>query len=391
MRRAMTLAGGLWTFLWVVPAGAQAPPGGPPPPAGYGQPGPAPPPGAGQPGYGPPGYGQPGQYGQPAPGYGQPGQPAPGYAGYGQPPPGYGAPPPPGYGPPPSSTRSSGEIGVLYGTSIVYGVGVGSWLSIEMKIEDPGVFLIPPVLIGAAAPLGVYLLDRPEMAPGLPAATAAGMIIGAGEGIGIAGVHDTTVRSSDTWGIRGFARTTTVGATLGAVGGFAAGYYLEPEVTSTALATSGIFWGTAVGSCLGYGASPTGDGWSGSNDYAAVGGLIGYNVGLGIAGGLGTVWIPTWEQLGWMWAGAGIGAAASLPVFLLYAGEGGPPEKRGLLFTGTAITLGIGVAALLAPGDDTVGFARRVEPFPSRWVSITQVGPMAVEGGLGLSIGGELF
>ncbi len=261
-----------------------------------------------------------------------------------------------------------------------------------MKIRDPGVFLIPPALLGVAAPVGVYLLDRPEMDEGHPAATAAGMIIGAGEGIGIAGVHDTTVGTDDRWGIRGFARTTTLGATLGAVGGYTVGYYLEPEVTSTVMTTSGVFWGTAIGSFFGYGASPSGEGWSGSNDYAAIGGLIGFNVGLGITGALSAVWIPSWEQIGWMWGGAGIGAAVSLPVFLLYADSGGPPVKRGLLFTGTATTLGIGIAALLAPGDDTVGLARSTpRPFPSRWISLTHVGPMAVEGGLGLQLGGQLL
>jgi hypothetical protein len=358
------------------------PPGYGQPPPGYGQP----PPGYGQP---PPGYGQPPPgYGQPPPGYGQPQPGYPPYPGYDQPPP-FGA----GYPQPTTPSRAPGEIGFLYGTSIVYGVGVGSWLSIEMQITDPGIFLIAPAVLGAAAPLGVYLLDRPELDRGLPVAIASGMIIGAGEGIGIAGVHDTTVSSEDLWGIRGFARTTTAGSTLGAVGGYAVGYYLEPEVTSTVFTTSGVFWGTAIGSFFGYGASPEGEGWSGSNDYAAVGGLIGFNVGLGIAGGLGIVWIPSWEQIGWMWAGAGIGGAASLPVFLLYADHAGPPVKRGLLFTGTATALGIGVAALFAPGDDTVGLARSTppRPFPSRWISLTHVGPMAVEGGLGLQVGGQLF
>jgi hypothetical protein len=52
-----------------------------------------------------------------------------------------------------------------------------------------------------------------------------------------------------------------------------------------------------------------------------------------------------------MWAGAGIGVAASLPVFLFYAGDDGPPAKRGFLFMGTATTLGIAAGAIFASGE----------------------------------------
>ena len=283
-------------------------------------------------------------------------------------------------------------MGFFYGTSAVYGLGVGSWLSLELDVTDPGVFLIAPAVLGVAAPTGVYLSDQwATFSEGLPAAISAGMVIGAGEGIGIAGLHETTVSSDQLWGIRGMARTTTLGATLGGLGGAAVGYYMEPEVTSTVLTTSGIFWGTAIGSFFGYGASPTGGGWEESNDYAAIGGLVGYNVGLGITGALGALWVPSWEQIGWMWAGAGIGAAASLPVFLLYAGEGGPPAKRGLLFTGTATLLGLGMAGALAPGDDTFGVGFTEHGPQRRWVAVTHMAPTVLNGGVGVVVGGVLF
>jgi hypothetical protein len=67
---------------------------------------------------------------------------------------------------------------------------------------------------------------------------------------------------------------------------------------------------------------------------------------LSAAAGLSTVYIPTYKALGAMWLGAGIGFAASLPVYLLYAGDGGPPAKRGLIFSGVVTTLGIGAGAL---------------------------------------------
>lgn len=74
---------------------------------------------------------------------------------------------------------------------------------------------------------------------------------------------------------------------------------------------SGVVWGIAIGSMFGYGASG-----STGHRAAALGGLVGHNVRLANMAGLSTVVGANWYELGWMWAGAGIGTAASLPVFL---------------------------------------------------------------------------
>jgi len=365
-----------------------------------------------QPGYGQPaqpGYGQPAQpgYGQPAqPGYGQPAQPGhgqPAQPGYGQPAqPGYGQPAQPGYGqpsygPPPyqpprrSRKRSAIEIGTLYGTSAAYGVGMGVWLSSELRLDDPGVFMIAPAVLGVAAPVGVYFLDDPELPRGLPAAIAAGMFIGAGEGLGIASYQYVTANEGDEWGFLGFSRSMALGATLGGAAGFATGYYLEPTPQSTAFATSGVVWGTVIGSMYGYGASREGVGYSIANDSASLGGFIGFNVGLAGAAGLSAVWIPEWQQLGWMWAGAGIGAAASLPIYLLYVGEDAPPAKRGLVFTGTASLVGIGAGAIFSSS-----FGREFawlddDPVPGAGPVLTFAAPLPLHNGVGVQVGGVIY
>src|SRR6478752_5285848 len=43
--------------------------------------------------------------------------------------------------------RTSLEMGVLYGVSGAYGVGMGIWLSTEIGIKDPALFLIPPAIL----------------------------------------------------------------------------------------------------------------------------------------------------------------------------------------------------------------------------------------------------
>jgi hypothetical protein len=289
----------------------------------------------------------------------------------------------------PSGKSSDLEIGILYATSVGYGVGLGIWIDAEAGIEDPGIRFIPPSILGLAAPIGVYFLDQPPMPRGMPAAIAAGMAIGAGEGLGIASYQFVTADEDEAWGFKGLARSVSIGATLGGVGGYALAVTQEPSPKTSLFVSSGVLWGTTIGSMFGYGASEAGTGYGESNDGAALGGLIGYNVGLVGAAGLSFVLTPTWDQLGWMWGGAGIGAAASLPVFLFYAGEDTPPAKRGLIFMGTATTLGIAAGAVFASGsvDD---LADRGPPQPAI-ARVTHVGPLIEPGAVGLSVGGVLF
>ena len=118
---------------------------------------------------------------------------------------------PPPFAPPArSDKRSDGEIGVLYVTSVAYGIGLGIWFSAEVGIDDPGVFLIPPAILGIAAPVGVWFLDDPAMPSGLPAAIATGMFVGAGEGIGIASYQFVTADEEDAWGFKGLSRATAL-------------------------------------------------------------------------------------------------------------------------------------------------------------------------------------
>ncbi|MGE0325100.1 MAG: hypothetical protein AB7K71_10955 [Polyangiaceae bacterium] len=322
-------------------------------------------------------------------------QPYPGQQPYGQPAP-YGQP---GYYPQPTVPRGKArstdlEIGTLYGTSIAYGVGLGVWIDAEAGLSDPGLALIPPAILGVAAPVGVYFLDDPEMPRGMPSTIAAGMVIGAGEGIGIAGYQFVTADEQDAWGFKGLARSVSLGATLGAVGGYALAYYEEPSPKTAMFVSSGTVWGTAIGAMFGYGASNADQDYGQANDKAALGGLIGFNLGLAATAGLSAVYIPSWESLSWMWAGAGIGAAASLPVFLFYAGDGGPPAKRGLIFTGVATTLGLAAGAIFSsdPSDFGANEERATEyASASPSVSIDYVAPFADSGAFGMQVGGQIF
>jgi len=286
----------------------------------------------------------------------------------------------------PSRTRTPLELGALYGVSAAYGVGIGVWLSTEADLEDPALFLIAPAVLGVAGPVGVYLFDRTDPKRGVPAAIATGALIGAGEGLGVWSYQHVSATKANEWGFRGLARAEAIGSTLGAAGGAALGYLQQPSPKSSLLMSSAVLWGTAVGSMFGYGATAANQGYGRSNDGASLGGLIGFNVGLGAAAGLSAVYIPTYKSLAAMWLGAGVGFVASLPVYLAYAGDGGPPAKRGLIFSGVATTLGIGAGALLTLNSEDSASA---DPAP-RFARIHGFSPFAVEKGAGVAVVGEL-
>jgi hypothetical protein len=288
--------------------------------------------------------------------------------------------------PPASRERTQLEMGALYGVGAAYGVGMGIWLSTEIGIKDPALFLIPPAVLGVAAPVGVYFFDRPRLKRGVPAAIATGALIGAGEGLGVWSYQVVHAKEADEWGFRGLARAEALGSTLGAAGGLALGYLQSPSPKSSLLLSSSVLWGTAVGSMFGYGATAAKQGYGRSNDGAALGGLVGFNVGLAAAAGLSAVYIPSYKSLVAMWLGAGVGFAASLPVYLLYAKDGGPPAKRGLIFSGVATTLGIGAGALLTFGSED---SASTETAP-RFARIYGFSPFAVEKGAGVAVTGEL-
>jgi hypothetical protein len=380
---AMTAA----SLLHADAALAQYPPGpGAPPGTG-------PRPGYGQPGYGAPGYGAPG-YG--APGYGQPGYGQPGYGmpGYGQP--GYGQAPPPYRNEERISTGL--EMGYLYGASVAWGVGTGIWIDAEAGIGDPGLMLILPGVLGVAAPVSVFLIDRfafrSGMPEGLPSAIATGLVAGAGEGLGIASYQWVSSNEENAWGFRGLARAEVIGATVGGGAGVALYYLLEPVPETNMYISSSLAWGAMVGSLFGGGAS-NGTWGVYTNDGMSMGGLIGFNVGLAGSVATSIFWIPSWDQIAWMWGGMGIGMVASLPVYIFYAGSEKYDARRGMIFQAVAGTLGMALGAIFAePRAEGSGyFASSEEAEPPNEAPIQVMGAnlLPLDRGLGAQVFGALW
>jgi len=226
------------------------------------------------------------------------------------------------------------------------------------------------------------------MPEGLPSAVAAGMLIGAGEGLGITSYQWVTADEADEWGFKGLARSEVIGSTVGAGAGVAAYYLLKPYPESNVLYTSSIFWGAGIGSFFGGGAS-NGD-WGESNDDVALGGLIGFNVALAGAVGASIAWTPSWNQLGWMWGGWLIGAAAGALVYPFYAAYPDADPRRGLIAQGVASIAGLGLGVALAtPRRSPKKYAEN-EPNDSP-IQLLGAGLMNIPDGAGVSATGTLW
>ncbi|WP_437925849.1 hypothetical protein WMF37_43435 [Sorangium sp. So ce291] len=301
---------------------------------------------------------------------------------------GYAYPPPQQKKTQPKSTPL--EVGYLYATSVAYGVGTGIWFDAVAGIDDPGVQFIAPAVLGVAAPVGVYFLDQPPMPRGMPSAIATGMVIGAGEGLGIASYQYVSARKGKEWGFLGLATSEVIGSTVGGAAGLGFYYLLRPKPQTNMLLASGAVWGTIIGSEFGAAAS---DGsWSDSNDAISLGGLIGFNVATAGAVGLAIAWTPSWNQLAWMWGGLGIGTVVSLPIYFAYIGSDHDP-RRGLIAQGAAGTLGLVAGALFLGKPDPAGEVAANEEQRARPPLARVLGGSLVpyRGGMGAVVLGELW
>ncbi|MEZ4259002.1 MAG: hypothetical protein R3B36_08040 [Polyangiaceae bacterium] len=236
---------------------------------------------------------------------------------------------PPQPPPQPSDTRSRGEMTFLYVSSALYGVGTGIWLDALFKIKDPGVAAIMPITFGAAMPIGVFLWDDygGPLHRGVPSSISTGLVLGAVEGIAIAGTQWQHTRDAgNDWSFQTQTTATWIMATGGGVGGWAFGEWLRPDPRSLSFIASGAAWGAISGTLFGAGVS--GRDWK---DAGSIAGLVGYNVGILGTGALSVAYTPSYNTQKYMWMGYGIGTLAGFLVYPFYLFVDDADVKRGLI------------------------------------------------------------
>jgi hypothetical protein len=249
----------------------------------------------------------------------------------------------------------------LYGIGTAYGVGTGVWIDALARIDDPGLALIAPLLLGAGVPIGFYALDyNYEFDRGVPSTIATGMLLGGVEGMAVAGLQWQLTGNGgpNTWNFATDTTVTFLGATAGALGGYAFGEWLQPDPRSLAFIASGAGWGSIAGALFGAGVV-NGD-WK---DGSAPWGFALYNVGIAATGAISTVYTPSWLTLKSMWIGEVIGTLATTPVYLFYIGSSGDEWRHGLIVNSLGGLVGIGVAAAFTANIADTGSAAWTPPF----------------------------
>jgi hypothetical protein len=244
----------------------------------------------------------------------------------------------------------------LYITSALYGIGTGIWIDALAKIETPGPALILPIALGAAFPVGAYFWDDRggPLHRGVPASLATGLVLGAVEGMAIAGVQWQFNRAKDanddgvddnpdtSWSFQTQTTVTFIAATAGGVGGWAFGEAVRPDPRALGFVAGGAAWGTLSGIGIGFAATP-----SDFSDGAAVGGIIGYNVGWAGAGAISLLHTPSWNSQKYMWMGYGLGFLAGCLVFPFYLFAKDADLKGGFVGPAVGGLAGVGIAGAI--------------------------------------------
>jgi hypothetical protein len=267
----------------------------------------------------------------------------------------------------------------LYGTGIAYGVGSGIWIDALARESDPAIAFVAPAALGAAVPIGFYLWDyMDEFDRAVPSTMATGILLGGVEGIAISGLQWQLSGSGgpNAWSFRGETTAAFIGATVGGVGGYFFGEYLQPDPRSLGLIASAAAWGTLNGVLLGGGVVST---WRHIGDGAAVWGFAGYNAGIVAAGLASTLYVPSWQTIKYMWLGDVLGTLATTPVYLFYIGSSGENVHHGMIANAAGGLAGLAIAAVLTANmSDGPNAAAWVPPFQLA-VSPTEHGGVSMQ------------
>ena len=176
--------------------------------------------------------------------------------------------------------RTPDELTVLYAASVMYGLGTSTWLALQLQPKSFGTALLPFAVITPATVAAVALADdyRP-MRHGIPQAIVAGLYLGLGEGVWLAGYQHAyaTEHKHGRWSAERVSSVLWVASSVGAVAGGVVGAWRRPTPGRVSFTSSTAIWGGLL-SALATNALVTER--AERKQDAFVVGSMGYNVGL---------------------------------------------------------------------------------------------------------------
>lgn len=206
--------------------------------------------------------------------------------------------------------RSSGEIATLYLAAVSYGLGTGGYLAVLAEPDSISGVTVPLLVMGAAMPLAVYLVDRASpFRYGTPSAISAGLAVGALEGALWTSWYQAQADRVDEVSVKTAATLVWVPTTLGALAGGVLGEKVGTTPGRAELLAAAGGYGAAV---TGLTVSSIVDDDHEADEVVLLSAAVAANVGL--VGGylLGQRWSPgvarvRYIQLGGVSGGLGTG------------------------------------------------------------------------------------
>lgn len=144
------------------------------------------------------------------------------------------------------SLRTPDELTVLYAAAVMYGLGTGAWIALQLQPENFGTALLPFVIAAPATVAAVGLADnyRP-LRHGVPHAIVAGLYLGLGEGIWITGYQSAYAKQhgDKRWSAERASSALWLATSVGAVVGGLVGAWRRPTPGRVSFTASAAIWG----------------------------------------------------------------------------------------------------------------------------------------------------
>lgn len=240
------------------------------------------------------------------------------------------------------SLRTNDELTTLYATAIFYGLGTSAWLALQVESGNVAGALVPFAALAPAAVGVVAMADsyRP-LRRGIPHAIAAGMYLGFGEGLWLAGFQQAYASKHagvERWGPQRASTALWLTATAGGFAGALIGAIHRPTPGRVSFTASAAIWSGAIGAFAAHAINPN-DSERGQYTYLA--GALAYNAGLLAGIVFGPVIAPSVKRVRYTDLGALAGALVAGGCYALLVDH--PDSRVGLGLAAIGGSLGLGL------------------------------------------------
>lgn len=243
------------------------------------------------------------------------------------------------------SLRSADELTALYTTAVLYGLGTSAWLALQVESDNVAGALVPfalltPAAVGVVASADSY---RP-LRHGIPHAIAAGMYLGFGEGLWLAGFQSAyaAAHGVERWGAQRASTALWLAATAGGVTGGVIGAVNRPTPGRVSFTASTAIWGGALAAFAAHALEPNAH-ERGQRAYLV--GALAYNAGLLAGIVFGPVIAPSVKRVRYTDLGGVFGALLVGGGYALLARDVDSRVALGLAAVGGGLGLGLTVVA----------------------------------------------